>query len=134
MDEQFKQHGAFSWNELMTTDVAAAKAFYSGLFGWETEDMSMPGMSYTVVKAGDKGVGGIMTMPEDAKNMPPMWGAYVTVKDVDETARKAEQLGARILVAPSDIPEVGRFCVIQDPQGAVISAITYSEKFTSSPG
>ena len=131
MDEQFKQQGAFSWSELMTTDAAAAKAFYSGLFGWEMEDMNMPGMTYTVVKAGGKGVGGIMAMPEDAKNMPPMWGSYVTVKDVDATARKAEQLGASILVAPRDIPEVGRFCVIQDPQGAVISAITYSEKVAS---
>lgn len=128
MDEQFKQQGAFSWSELMTTDAAAAKAFYSGLFGWEMEDMNMPGMTYTVVKAGGKGVGGIMAMPEDAKNMPPMWGSYVTVKDVDATARKAEQLGASILVPPRDIPEVGRFCVIQDPQGAVISAITYAEK------
>lgn len=132
MDEQFMQQGAFSWNELMTTDVAAAKTFYSGLFGWETEDMEMPDMAYTVIKAGEKGVGGIMMMPEDAKNVPPMWGSYVTVKDVDATARKAEQLGAKLLVPPRDIPEVGRFCVIQDPQGAVISAITYSQKMASS--
>jgi hypothetical protein len=59
------------------------------------------------------------------QGMPPMWGAYVTVDDVDLTARTAEQLGARLLVPPTDIPNVGRFCVIQDPQGAVINAITY---------
>lgn len=125
MDEQFKQNGAFSWCELMTTDVEKAKAFYTRLFGWTTDDMSMPGMPYTVVKAADKGIGGIMAMPPDAKGMPPMWGAYVTVNDVDATARTAEQLGAKLLVAPRDIPKVGRFCVIQDPQGAVISAIHY---------
>jgi uncharacterized protein len=126
MDEQFKQHGAFSWSELMTTDVAAAKAFYTTLFGWDTEDMPMPGMTYTVVKAGGKSVGGIMPMPGDApQGMPPMWGTYVTVNDVDGTARTAEGLGATLLVPPTDIPNVGRFCVIQDPQGAVISAITY---------
>ena len=126
MDEQqFKQHGAFSWCELVTPDVAAAKAFYTKLFGWDTEDMSMPGMTYTVVKAGGKGIGGIMPIPRDAKGMLPMWGAYVTVDDVDSTARNAEKLGAKILMPPTDIPTVGRFCVIQDPQGAVINAITY---------
>src|SRR5512135_1718450 len=106
MDEQFRQHGAFSWCDLMTSDVAAAKAFYTRLFGWETEEMSMPDMSYTVVKAGGKGVGGITSMPKDAApGMPPMWGAYVTVKDVDATARMAQQLGGKLLVAPQDIPE-----------------------------
>jgi len=126
MDEQFKQHGAFSWCELMTTDVDAAKAFYTKLFGWDSEAMSMPGMTYTVVKAGGNGIGGIMAMPKDApKGMPPVWGTYVTVDDVDQTAKTAEKLGAKILMPPTDIPTVGRFCVIQDPQGAVISAITY---------
>jgi uncharacterized protein len=126
MDEQFIQHGAFSWCELMTTDVEAAKAFYTKLFGWDSEVMSMPGMTYTVVKVGGKGIGGIMTIPKEAKGTPPMWGTYVTVDDVDLTARTAEQLGAKILVPPMDIPTVGRFCVIQDPQGAVINAITYT--------
>ncbi|MEW6765760.1 MAG: VOC family protein [Pseudomonadota bacterium] len=126
MNDPFKQHGAFSWTELMTTDVEAATQFYSRLFGWETEEMSMPDMTYTVVKAGGNGVGGIMPMPADAEGTPPMWGSYVTVDDVDATARTAESLGGKILVPPRDIPEVGRFCVIQDPQGAVISAITYT--------
>ncbi len=126
MDEQFKQHGAFSWCDLMTTDVKAAKAFYSKLFGWDMEEMAMAGMPYTVVKAGGKGIGGIAPMPKDAaKGTPPTWGIYVTVDDVDATAETAKQLGARLLVPPQDIPKVGRFCVIQDPQGAVISAITY---------
>lgn len=125
MDEQFKQNGAFSWCELMTTDVDAAKAFYTKLFGWDTEDMSMPGMTYTVVKAGGKGIGGIMSIPQEAQGMPPKWGTYVTVDDVDETARTAEQLGAKLCMPPRDIPDVGRFCVIQDPQGAVICAISY---------
>lgn len=123
MDEQYKQHGAFSWSELQTTDVGAAKTFYSQLFGWTTEEMTMPGMTYTIVKAGEKEIGGIMAIPQEG--MPPMWGTYVTVDDVDSTARTAERLGAKLLVPPTDIPKVGRFCVIKDPQGAVISAITY---------
>lgn len=128
MNEQFKQHGAFSWCELMTTDVEAAKAFYSKLFGWEAEDMPMPGMAYTVVKAGGNEIGGIMPIPEEAKGMPPSWGVYVTVDDVDLTAKTAAQLGAKLCVPPRDIPGVGRFCVIQDPQGATINVITYKKK------
>ena len=127
MNEQFKQQGAFSWCELMTGDLAEAKSFYISLFGWETEDMPMPGMTYTVVKAAGCGIGGMMSIPKEAQGMHPAWGVYVTVDDVDLTAKKAEQLGATLCVPPRDIPGVGRFCVIQDPQGATISAISYSK-------
>lgn len=126
MKDPFKTHGAFSWNELMTTDPAAAKKFYSKLFGWETEEMTMENMTYTVVKTGGEGVGGIMAIPSEATGAPPHWGAYVTVDDVDSAVRTAEKLGGKTMLAPRDIPGVGRFAVIQDPQGAVISMITYS--------
>ena len=126
MKDPFKQHGAFSWFELMTTDTEGAKAFYSKLFGWETEEMPMEDMNYTVVKVGDDAVGGIMAIPPQAEGTPPNWGGYVTVDDLDATARKAQELGAKILVPLTDIPNVGRFFVLQDPQGAVISAITYA--------
>ena len=128
MTDVFKQHGAFSWSELMTSDPEAAKKFYSELFGWKTDDMPMGDMTYTVLKAGDKEIGGIMPIPEKAKGMPPYWGMYVTVDDVDATAKKAEELGAKTIVPLTDIPEVGRFFAFQDPQGAVISAITYAKK------
>ena len=127
MDERFSQPGAFSWCELTTTDVASAKAFYSQLFGWNIEDMPMEGMTYTVLKVGDEAVGGIMPMPPQTQGAPPHWGTYVTVADVDATARQAEALGGRLLVPPTDIPGVGRFSVLQDPQGAVLSVITYAE-------
>ncbi len=126
MKDPFKQHGAFSWFELITTDVARAKKFYSALFSWDTEDMNMGDMNYTVVKVGKEGLGGIMKTPPQAEGMPPNWGVYVTVDDVDATAGKVEELGGKILVPPTDIPTVGRFCVLRDPQGAVISAITYA--------
>lgn len=125
MEEQFKQHGAFSWCELMTTDVPAAIHFYSKLFGWSTEEYTGAGMTYTVVKVAGKEVAGIMKTPPEAQGMPPMWGIYVTVDDVDATAKTAQELGATILYPPTDIPTVGRICVIQDPQGAAISVITY---------
>ena len=126
MKDQYKQHGAFSWFELMTSDVDGAKKFYANLFGWATEAMPMGDMNYTIVKVGEEGLGGIMATPPQAAGSPPNWGVYVTVNDVDATARKAEELGGKILVPPTDIPNVGRFCVLQDPQGATISAITYT--------
>ncbi len=125
MTEATQQHGAFSWNELITSDVAGAKAFYSALLGWEMEDCNM-NMPYTLAKIGEQQIGGIMAIPSDAGQMPPMWGSYVTVDDVDAMVAKVESLGGNIIMQPTDIPDIGRFCVIQDPQGAVLSLITYS--------
>lgn len=125
MKEDSLKHGAFSWMELMTTDVESAKEFYVRLFGWETEDYPMEGMKYSVIKVHGDDTGGIMSMTPEIEGMPPMWCIYVTVDDVDSTAKKVEELGGQIIRPPSDIPNVGRFCVISDPQGAVITAITY---------
>ena len=126
MKDPFKTHGAFSWNELMTSDPAAAKKFYSQLLGWEMEEMNMGNMKYTVVKVAGEDIGGIMSIPPEASGAPPHWGAYITVDNVDQTASFAEALGGKIMMAPRDITGVGRFAVIQDPLGAVVSLITYS--------
>jgi predicted enzyme related to lactoylglutathione lyase len=75
-----------------------------------------------------EGIGGIMPMPQGAKTTPPHWGAYVTVDNVDDTAKRAKELGAKILVSPVDISDIGRFSIFQDPQGAVLSIITYVKK------
>jgi uncharacterized protein len=128
MDNKYKLHGAFSWCELLTTDVPEAKRFYSKLFGWTLEPAPMPGMEYTLVKYGGEQMGGIMTMPPGCEGMPPSWGIYVTVADVDATTKLAVELGGKVLLPPQDIPQVGRFCVLQDPQGATIKAITYVQQ------
>jgi predicted enzyme related to lactoylglutathione lyase len=122
----YKTAGAFSWNELMTTDPQAAAEFYGTLFGWKFDTMDMGTGPYRVIKAGDTAVGGMMALPPEAKGMPPMWGSYVTVASADATADKCQSLGGKVLVAPTDIPKVGRFVVLQDPQGAVITAIAYA--------
>ncbi len=122
-DNAMVRHGAFSWSELLTTDVQAAKQFYTALLGWTVEEV--PGMAYTVVQTGGAGIGGIMAIPSQASCASPHWGTYVTVDDVDATARKAQELGAKTIVPLTDIPNVGRFYTFQDPQGAVISIITY---------
>ena len=124
MKDMFK-HGVFSWAELATTDVEGAKRFYNDLLGWTTEPAPVEGMSYTLVKVGDERVGGIMGTKCGAMEMPPHWGIYITVDDVDSTARRSEALGGKVVVPPTDIPKVGRFSVIEDPQGVKFSVITY---------
>ncbi len=128
MTDPLKKHGRFSWNELMTNDVDSAKKFYSELLGWNMEAMPCEETDYTLLKEGDQDVGGIMAMPSDAAEMPPMWNAYVTVDDVDGVAAQVERLGGKLCVPPQDIPNIGRFCVLQDPQGAMLSLITYSDQ------
>ena len=127
MRDELKRQGAFSWTELMTTDVGAAKRFYAELLGWEMEDAPMPGMTYTTVKVAGQEVGGIMARPPEAEGVPPVWATYITVDDVDATAQKATELGGAVHVPPTDIPKVGRFSVIADPQGAVFHVIKYAE-------
>ena len=126
--ETMKQHGLFSWNELMTTDMDAAKIFYCEALGWNFEDCSGGDMPYTIAKTGDKEVAGFMSMPLDVQNMAPCWGSYITVDDVDERTKRVTALGGKICVAPKDIPDVGRFAVISDPQGAMLALITYFDK------
>jgi uncharacterized protein len=126
--DAYKTHGAFSWCELLTTNPKAATEFYDSLFGWKVETMNMGPEPYHVVKAGDTSIGGIMKIPAQAQGMPPNWGCYVTVSNVDETARKCTSLGGKVMMPPTDIPTVGRFAVIQDPQGATLNIITYAER------
>lgn len=121
-----RQHGTFSWNELMTTNMEASKRFYFELFDWSLEDSDIEGEPYTYIKSGGKEIGGMMELPDEFKDAGPYWGVYVTVDDLDATVSRAKELKAKIVVEPMEVPH-GRFCVIQDPQGAIISAIQYSQ-------
>ena len=122
-----KTHGAFSWSELVTSDPAAASGFYSQLFGWTVKELGPEMNGYRVANIGSDGVGGIMAVPAQAQGMPPNWGVYVTVKNLDETLATAQQLGALIRMEPMDVPGVGRMAVFSDPQGATLSVIQYPE-------
>lgn len=119
---------AFIWYELMTPDPAAAARFYGPLVGWETRDWPSPdgSMPYTLVGRGEAMVAGIMGLPEPMlKNgAPPHWAGYVHVENVEDACAKATSLGGMVCVPPGDIPEVGRFAVIADPQGATLNIMT----------
>jgi uncharacterized protein len=115
--------GTFCWLELVTTDRGAAKKFYSSLFGWTAEDLPMgPDMTYTIFRIGANDVSGAYQLMKEQLEMhvPPHWILYVRVESADASAAKAVQLGAQQIVAPSDIPNVGRFALLQDPTGANI--------------
>lgn len=127
MPETMKQHGTFSWNELMTTDINSAKTFYAKLFNWEMEDLPMD-QPYTLAKVGGNEVAGLMPMPPGEENMPAMWGGYVTVDDIEASMQHAQDLGGKVLLEPREIPDLGRFGVIADPQGAPLSMISYFAK------
>lgn len=118
--------GAFSWSELTTSDPQQAAAFYGNLFGWTFKDMGDAMGGYHVANLGDTQVAGIMAPPPGAPPMPPSWGCYVTVSQVEATVQRSLELGGKVLVPPMDVPGVGRMAVIQDPQGATLSVMQYS--------
>jgi hypothetical protein len=123
MADMIDFQGRFVWYELITTDTAGAKAFYANVVGWTAQDVPMPGMTYTLMSAADRQIAGVMHIPPEAKAMgvPPCWTGYVAVDDVDGAADKVKRLGGAVLKAPADIPGVGRFAIIADPQGAAIA-------------
>jgi predicted enzyme related to lactoylglutathione lyase len=115
--------GTMCWNELMTTDVESARKFYSGLFNWRLKVTP----EYTEASVGDVATAGMMQMDERMRGVPPHWMPYFCVFDCDVTAKKAKGLGATAHVEPADIPNVGRFAVFGDPQGALFAVIQIKE-------
>ena len=132
-EHKMPANGAFCWNELSTTDSDAAIKFYTELLGWEIkksnateacEGSDAPPMVYNEIVVGGEHVGGIYKMGPEFGGAPSHWMAYVAVDDVDAKAARVKELGGSVCVPPTDIPNTGRFCVINDPTGATISLIT----------
>lgn len=130
-------HGDFIWYELLTTDPDAAEEFYGSVVGWKARDAGMGGdMAYSLLSADGTDVGGLMALPAGAaaNGMRPTWLGYVRVDDVDAAAEQIEQAGGAIHMPPADIPGVGRFAMVADPQGVTLyvmrgSADAISEAF-----
>ncbi|OYV01612.1 MAG: glyoxalase [Burkholderiales bacterium PBB5] len=114
-------HGQFVWYELMTSDLDAAEAFYAPLMGWCLQDAGMPGFRYSIAGTAHGGIGGLMALDDVSRSqgIAPCWTGYVGVDDVDASARHLVEAGGAVHKAPDDIPGVGRFAVVADPQGAV---------------
>ena len=129
MENYLRRQGVFSLNELITTDLASAKKFYGELLGWTfMETKTIYGNPYLAVHKEGTMVGGMMlkegNVPDDVM---PCWDPYITVDDVEKSAKRVEKLGGEVILPPTDIPKVGRFCVIKDPQGISLNLITYSD-------
>jgi predicted enzyme related to lactoylglutathione lyase len=114
--------GRFVWFDLMTIDPDATHAFYSAVMGWSTTEWKGPA-AYTMWTVGGEPIGGVTDLPTDVSSSPH-WLAYIASMNVDETVRQAEALGARVIKGPYEIPTVGRFAVVADPQGALFAVFT----------
>lgn len=114
---------SFFWYELMTNDLDAAEAFYTAVVGWKPQafNNATGNSRYVVMNAGERGVGGLMMLPEDARQMPPAWIGYIFTRNVDASTKAVKEAGGAIHREPSDIPDVGRFSVVADPQGAMFN-------------
>jgi len=118
-------HGRFLWYELMTTDMAAAKAFYGRVMGWGTRDASVRDMAYAFFTVGTTEVAGLTALPDVMRSMsaPPRWIGYVGVDDVDAGVAAVKRLGGAVLAPPMDTAGISRFAVVADPQTAMLALV-----------
>ncbi|MGI9035687.1 MAG: VOC family protein [Pyrinomonadaceae bacterium] len=122
---QMPKHGEFCWNELATNNREACQKFYAELLGWKFKEGDAGEMIYSEISLdGQNSFGGMYQMGKEFGEMPPNWTPYIAVDDVEAAAQKVVELGGAVCVPPTDIPNTGRFCVINDPTGAKISLIT----------
>ena len=124
-----KASGRFVWYELLTSDLGSAMDFYSSVMGWGTQKWQGD-IPYTMFTNGGKPMGGVMQLPREAVEMgaPPHWEPYISTADVDETVKKALQLGGKVYKGPADIPGAGRFAILADPHGAVFAVHSSAEE------
>jgi predicted enzyme related to lactoylglutathione lyase len=116
--------GTFCWLDYITTEQPKAKEFYSGLFGWETEDMPVGEHSiYTMARVQGKDVAAISPMMDAAveAGVPPHWNLYINVEDINAATEKAKELGAKVMAGPMDVMDAGKMTMIIDPSGAAIN-------------
>jgi predicted enzyme related to lactoylglutathione lyase len=125
--------GRFVWHELHTNDRAKALKFYSQLFPWETKDVPMgPGEAYGLCLLNGKDHAGI-TKSMAGPDVPPHWLPYIAVENVDASASKVTELGGKVMMPAMDIPNVGRFAVVTDPQGAAFALHTHATPYPEEP-
>jgi predicted enzyme related to lactoylglutathione lyase len=124
--------GKFLWYEYMTPDLDGAKSFYTAVAGWGTTEWKETGTPYTMWTVGSRAIGGVMPIPPGEK-WPSQWMSYIGTPDVAKTTARAEALGATIYKEPTEIPKVGTFSVMADPQGVAFMAFTPTPPETEMP-
>lgn len=128
MHDYLKMQGAFSWSELLSRDLVGSIRFYTDLLGWELVKMPMGGEPYYLVRVNGEDIAGMMNMPAGVPlDVPTNWGTYITVFDIDTVTAAVVPLGGTVLVPPQEIPGVGKFSTICDPDGGTFSLISYTE-------
>ncbi|MEP6766016.1 MAG: VOC family protein [Gemmatimonadaceae bacterium] len=125
-DADSMAHGAPSWYETLTSDVAVAEKFYKAVFGWTAETAPMDGFDYTTFSLDGVPVAGMLPISHVMGDVKPHWGVYFTVGDVDASVQTATKLGAEICVPATDIPNIGRFAGMTSPQGITFYTIKYA--------
>lgn len=115
--------GTVCWTELATRDTHGAARFYHGLFDWAEEKKDMGPATYSMLLNGPQPAAGMIEMTEDWAGIPPHWMPYFAVENCDATAAEAAVLGGKVCNPPADIPGIGRFAVLQAPDGALFSVI-----------
>jgi predicted enzyme related to lactoylglutathione lyase len=127
--------GRFVWYELMTTDTEGAEKFYRRVVGWDARDAGMAAVSYTLFSAGGADVAGLMAIPQRARDAGarPGWIGYVAVEDVDACAAQVAREGGSVHRPPDDIPGVGRFAIVADPQGATLALFRCAAQSNQQP-
>ncbi len=113
--------GYFVWHDLMTTDVEASLAFYPELFGWTISEIPMGSFTYRRINFGDGGQGAFMPLDPE-HGLPSHWMPYLAVDDVDAVVGGVEGLGGKPCVPAMDMPNIGRFAVVEDPAGTPFTA------------
>ncbi|GIU27809.1 glyoxalase [Shewanella colwelliana] len=115
------------WVELACRQPQMAKAFYAQVLKWQAKETPMADFNYTQWLVDGTAIGGMMVMNEEWGEMPPHWMPYIMVDSCDATAAKAAEIGGKVCVPPTDIEGVGRFSVLNDPQGGFFSVIKLNE-------
>jgi predicted enzyme related to lactoylglutathione lyase len=115
--------GAMDWFELATNDPEKAGAFYEQVLGWDVQREEFDGTTYTTCRVGDEAVAGILPGDSLPEGVPPNWSVYFAVEDCAATVEKAQQAGAELIFGPQDMPSVGQFAGLRDPQGAAFAVI-----------
>lgn len=115
--------GAHVWFDLMTTDPDAGRAFYTALIGYGTEEFDTGMGPYHMFTVDGDSIGGVMKLSDQAAEMgaPPHWLGYIGVEDLDASFAKVQAQGGKAMHPPVEIPNVGRFATVADPQGAVFA-------------